>query len=1066
MKKLTQLILSFIVTVLFCFALPFNTTAQVTTASMEGIVTDQDGEPLPGANIIAVHEPSGTQRGVSTRPNGRFNITNLRIGGPYTVTVTFVGYQRQEETDINLTLGQTQTVNFQLVEDVAELDEVVVSAGTEDINDNRTGASTTIDRKEIEDLPTITRSAEDIYRLSPSADGNSFAGRNDQFNNFTLDGSIFNNPFGLDVATAGGQTNAQPISLDAIEQIKVSLAPFDVTQSGFTGASVNAVTKSGTNTFEGTVFGKFRNEQLTGSTVSGNSIFVPDLRQIQTGFSIGGPIIKDKLFFFANFELDLRKDLGSNFLAADSPSQISQGGNVSRVLRSDLELVSDLLLQEHGYETGPFERYSHDTNNNKGIFKLDWNINDSHSLTATFNYLDASRDLPANPSAIGRRGPDFTTLQFFNSGYEINNKIYSGIVELNSLIGNKYANKLQIGYTRFDDSRDPFSEPFPVLNITKGGTRYIVAGHEPFSINNRLDQQIFQATNNFDIFLNDHTITVGSSFEAFTFDNSFNLGAYYIGQPGGTFSGAGIPIEDFENFITSGGLQAAVDNARSVFDQNNENDSWALAETNLGQFAVYAQDRWTLSDKFNLTLGLRMDLPLYFNTSDLIQENIDRKGGTVDEGGGYDPSITYFDENGNPRQFDSTELPDQDPLFSPRLGFNWDVMGNQTLQIRGGTGLFAGRFPFVLIGNQVANTGAGFYQVTDPDFDFPQIWRSSLGIDKAFDGGWLISTDLTFSSDVNGLIVRNFALQPPSGTLSGVDNRPYYQNSDLVENPNPPGGTANAFVFDNTDEGREFNLTLEVKKQFANGIFTSLAYNYLDAKDLNSIDAEISSDAFNRNPAVGNSNTPGLAPSLFGDKHRFVFNASKVFNYGDGMWATRISLFGEAARGGRFSYTYSGDINNDGSGLNDLLYIPTESELQQFSFVGTPTEQQAQREAYNAFIEQDDYLSGRRGKFAEKNAVLRPWFSRFDLRVAQQLNLGSNSLEFSMDILNVGNLLNSDWGVRENPTNSQPIAVASVNQTTLEPTYDFTSQVNDSFTDRFDLASRWRLQFGIRYSFN
>ena len=1056
-KKFYGLLLSFFVG-LMLFGLSTPIVAQVTTASIEGIVTDQNGEPLAGANVVAVHEPSGTRRGISTRSNGRFNLPNLRIGGPYTVTASFVGFKKQQQQDITLSLGKTQSVNFQLKENVGELGELVVSAGSEDINDGRTGAATTINRSEIEDLPTITRSAEDIYRLSPSSDGNSFAGRNDQFNNFSLDGSIFNNPFGLDVSTAGGQTNAQPISLDAIDQIQVSIAPYDVTQSGFTGASVNAVTKSGTNTFKGSVFGFYRNEQFTGSKVAGNDIFVPDLTQFQSGFSLGGPIIKDKLFFFANFEIDLRDDLGSNFIAADSPSDINSGGNVSRVLQSDLEMVSNLLQDRYGYNTGSFERYSHDTDNNKGIFKLDWNISDSHSLTATYNYLDASRDLPANPLAIGRRGPDQTTLQFLNSGYQINNRIQSGIVELNSLLGNKYANKLQVGYTLFDDSRAPFSSPFPTVNIAKDGIRYIVAGHEPFSIHNRLEQRVYQATDNFNIFANDHTITLGASLEAFKFDNSFNLGAYYIGQPGGVFSGAGIPVEDFEDFITSGGLDDAVANAQNVFDQNNANNSWALAETNVGQAALYAQDRWTVSDNFTFTYGLRIDMPLYFNTKEKIEENIERKGGTVEEGGTYNPDITYFDENGEPTTLSSTELPDQKPLFSPRLGFNWDVMGDQTLQLRGGSGFFAGRFPFVWIGNQVANTGTGLYQVTDPDFEFPQVWRTNLGVEKILGSGWLLSTDVIYTKDINGVLVRNFGLAEPSGTLSGADNRDFYLASDKAAN--------NAYVFTNTDEGRSFNWTFEVKKRFSDSFFASLAYNYLDSQDLNSIEAEISSDAFNRNPVLGNVNNPELAPSLYGDKHRFVGNLNKTFTYGDGTWGTGISLFVEVAQGGRFSYTYSGDINGDGSGLNDLIYIPTEAELQNYTFAadGDATPEQ-QRQAFNEFIEQDDYLSDRRGDYAEKYAALSPWFSRFDLRLTQNLNLGSNSLQFSMDFLNIGNLLNSDWGVRENPTNSQPVGVA-VDSETLEPTYTFDTNLNNTFTNRFDLESRWRLQFGLRYSFN
>jgi len=1054
--------------ILFCLVLLFaikmngKLFAQgVTTATIEGIVVDADGEPLPGANVIAVHEPTGTRNGVSTRNNGRFTLPNLRIGGPYTVTVSFVGFQPQKEEEIFLTLGKTQTIRFRMYEDVAELEDIVVTAGDEDINENRTGAATTIDNEELQKLPTITRSAQDIYRLSPTSDGNSFAGRNDQFNNFSLDGSIFNNPFGLDAATPGGQSNAQPVSLDAIDQIQVSVAPYDVTQAGFTGAAVNAVTKSGTNRFRGTAFSYYRTEDLTGSKVSGNEIFVPDLTQLQTGFSLGGPIVEDKLFFFINFEIERRDDLGNSFLAA-GPGVT--GENVSRVLREDLETVSNLLRSRFGYETGPFENYSHDTDNNKGIVKLDWNISQNHSLTATYNFLDAFREQNAHPSALGRRGPDATTLQFFNSGYRINNDIQSGILELRSIFGNKFSNKFQAGFTWFDDSRDPFSEPFPVINIAKNGVRYIVAGHEPFSIHNRLDQKVYQITDNFDIFANNHVITIGSSFEAFTFDNSFNLGAYFSGQTGGTFAPDFQSVEAFVDSVNAGALDFAVQNARDTFQSNNANDSWALAETNVGQWAFYVQDKWTINENFTLTYGLRMDLPLYFNTSEKIEENIARKGGTISEGGTYAPNVTYFDENGNPVQFDHTKLPDQKPLISPRIGFNWDVDGDQTFQLRGGSGLFTGRFPFVWVGNQVANPDFFFYTVTDPDFQFPQVWRTNIGGEKLLDSGWLFSTDFIFTKDINAMIVRNFGLQsPPSGTLSGVDNRSIFLASDRAEGPF--GGPTNAYVFTNSDKGHSFNWTVEVKKRFENGIFGSIAYNYLDSRDLSSIEAEISSDAFNRNPAIEDVNNPGLAPSLYGNKHRVVGTANKTFTYGDGRWATTISLFYEYAKGGRFSYTYSGDINGDGSGLNDLIYIPTQQELQTYTFVGTPTQQAEQRQAFNEYILQDEYLREHRGEYAEKYAILSPWKSRWDVRLIQELNFGTNSLEFTMDILNFGNLLNSDWGVSESPINTQPIGV-SVDPVTNEPTYSFDTGQTETFTDDFGLSSRWQLQFGLRYSFN
>lgn len=1049
---------------LICFIPLFNTSlkAQVTTSTIQGIVKDATGEPLAGATIVAIHTPSGTKYGTSARSDGRYNLPNLRIGGPYEVTASFIGFEAKKIQEIFLTLGKTQTIEITLDENVQGLEEVVVTVN-QDINAGRTGAATTIDNAQLTKIPTISRSAGDIYKLSPSSDGNSFGGRNDQYNNFSLDGSIFNNPFGLDAATPGGQSNAQPVSLDAIDQIQVSIAPYDVTQSGFTGASVNAVTKSGTNSYHGTAFTFYRNQDLTGGKVSGNDIFVPDLTQLQSGFSVGGPIIENKLFFFANFEVERREDLGSNFVA-NAPGV--SGDNVSRVLASDLDAVSNILQSRFGYSTGDYQKYNRDTDSNKGLFKLDWNINDFNTLTATFNFLDAYRDLNANPDAIGRRGPDAITLQFENSGYRINNDITSYIVELKSRIGNKYSNKFQAGYTFFNDKRDPFSDPFPVVNINKDGVRYIVAGHEPFSINNSLDQHVYQITNNFDMYLGAHTITLGTSFERFSFDNSFNLGVYEpfgVTYPGSTFGPGFDSVQDFLDFVNDGDMDPVVQHARDTFNAGN----WALAETNVGQFALYAQDKWNVTDDFNLTLGIRMDMPLYFDTADKIRENIERKGGLFSDGGTYDPTITYYDEDNNAVQFDHTELPEQKPLFSPRLGFNWDVNGDQSLQLRGGSGLFTGRFPFVWVGNQVANPDFFFYNVTSPDFEYPQVWRSNLGIDKAFDNGLVLSTDISYTKDVNSMLVRNYGLRLPSANLTGADDRPYYLDDESDKALDPFGGPGqNAYVYTNTDQGYSFNWSVEAKKIWTEGLYTSLAYNYLDAQTVSSNTREISSDIFEGNPILNNANRPELSPAVYGNKHRFVGTANKTWIYGlEEKWTTTVSVFVEASQGGRYSYTYSGDINNDGSGLNDLIYIPTSLELSTYLFSGNIAERISQREALEEFIQQDEYLNDRRGQYAERYAILSPWSSRMDIRILQSLNLkGTQSVQFSMDILNIGNLINSDWGVREIPINTQPIGV-TVDPTTRIPTYSFDDSQSSSFVDDFNLGSRWQIQFGLRYNF-
>lgn len=1019
----------------------------VTTATITGRAVNETGEDMPGASVNAIHEPTGTQYGVQTRSDGRFSLPNLRVGGPYSVSISFIGYQTQKAENIYLKLGETFSLDFKLNTSVTELGEVTITGNN--LNAGRTGASVAFDNNTIRKLPTITRSTADIYRLTPSSDGNSFAGRNDQYNNFSLNGAIFNNPFGLDAATPGGQTDAQPISLDAIEQIQVSIAPYDVTQSGFTGASVNAVTKSGTNRFSGTAFGFYRSDALTGSKIKGKKVFVPDLTQLQAGFSIGGPVVKDKLFFFANFELERREDLGSSFRAARAGIS---GDEVSRVEASDLDAVSSALANRFQYETGPYEGFTHNTDNQKGIIKFDWNINQKHTITAIYNFLDASKQKPAHPAAIGRRGPDATTLQFYNSGYQINNKINSGILELKSIFGNKFSNKFQVGYTVFDDSRDPQSSPFPVININRDGIRYIVAGHEPFSINNLLNQKVFQFSNNFNMYVGPHTITTGISMEKFSFDNSFNLNAY-----GGTFGPGFASVADFLAEVNSGAFDDDVQSAKDAYASRNANNTWALAETNVGQFALYAQDKWIANDKLSLTFGLRMDLPMFFDTKEKMKESIAQQKEINGGFDAYDPTIVYYDENGNEKLLNSLDFPDQKPLFSPRVGFNYDVTGDGKNVFRGGSGIFTGRFPFVWVGNQVANPNFFFYCVTNPDFKFPQVWRTNVGFDKSIAEGWLATADFIYSADINAMMVRNYGLQLPSGTLSGVDNRPIYTGADRTA----PYGN-NAYVFTNTDVGRTLNITFEIKRNWSSGLYTTLAYNYLDAKDASSIEAEISSDAYDRNPAFGNVNQAVLGPSLYGNKHRFVGTANKTFVYGN--HSTTLSVFFEYAKGGRYSYTYSGDLNGDGSGLNDLIYVPTDDDLNAMTFAGNAGEQNGQRTALKSYIEQDNYLKERRGEYAEKYGVLNPWYSRYDFRILQDYKLNNgNIIQLSIDILNLGNLISSEWGVRQFPTNTQPIGV--VVDGAGNPTYSFDSSLKNTFTNDASLLSRWQMQFGIRYSF-
>lgn len=1042
MKKLT------LITLLAFFA----THAQVTTSSINGLILDYTNNQLEGANIVAVHMPTGTTYGTVTNLNGRFSLLNLRVGGPYTIKVSYIGFNEQTFEDVYLTLGKSESISLSMTPDSQELDAVVVTANSSDVfSSDRTGAKTSVGRRELTTLPTISRSAADFTRLEPTASNGSFGGRNDQFNNYSLDGAIFNNPFGLDAATPGGQTDAQPISLDAIDQITVSTAPYDVTLAGFTGASVNAVTKSGTNEFTGTVYGFYRNDNMTGSKIKGQRIFVPKLLQSQTGVSVGGPIIENKLFFFANFEKDNREDLGQSWL----PSRGTGGVNESRVLESDLMTVQS-ALRGLGYDPGAYEGFIHKAESTKGILKLDWNINSNHRLAFIYNFLDASKEKPAHPTALGFRGPNASILQFENSGYQINNRLNSVQLELNSTLAENLSNKLQVGYSHFDDFRNPKSTPAPSMTIQDGaGSNYIIVGHEPFSINNRLDQKVIQLTNNLTYVKGDHTYTMGFSYEKFEFDNSFNLGVYGYGNANGYVGAFGAlgSMADFNNAISNGLISEALSNAQSVYNAGN----WALAETNVGQMALYVQDEWFVNDRLKFTYGLRLDKPLFFDSDQKAQD-------VIDVSGDYAPGTPYINPNtGEVQLLDNTKMPSDKWLISPRVGFNYDMNGDDTTQLRGGSGLFTGRFPFVWLGNQIGNPNWWFHQMVDPGYKFPQVWRTNVGLDRKYDSGLTVSLDVSYTKDVNGPQVQNWGFKTPSGTLSGVDNRAIYTAADFVQVDVPFPANASAYVFSNSNLGRIWNLSVKAQKTFDDGLYTSLAYSYLDAKDVNSIEAEITGDAFDFNPVVGDANVETLSYSKYGDMHRLVGVASKSWDYGtNDKWGTTITTFFEYARGGRYSYTYAGDINGDGRGGNDLIYVPTKSEISQMNFSNA-----GEAAAYDSFIDQDDYLSGRRGQYAERYGALSPWRSRWDVRLLQDYRLKmssgkTNVIQLSMDILNFGNLISSEWGLIQQPTSIQPVSV-SVNNGV--PTYSFNSNLQESFVYDSSLDSRWQMQLGLRYIF-
>jgi len=1032
----------------------------VTTSALKGFVIDQKGAPMFAATILATHTPTGTQYGTVTSEDGHFNIRNMKVGGPYTIRISSVGYQEVTVKDIYLDLNKTAEIKVVLKETSVNIGEVEIKGNTTgQINSDRTGSMTNVSGEQIVTMPTISRGLKDVTRLTPESDGNSFGGRNNLYNNFSVDGSIFNNSFGLDYATPGGQSDAQPVSLDAIEQVQVSIAPFDVREGGFTGAGVNAVTKSGTNELKGTAYYFMRNQNMAGTKVGSTDVPNTDFSSNQYGVSLGGPIIKNKLFFFVNAELERRNELAHSFVAYNDANQGQE--NVTSVPEDSIRMVQERYRNYWGYDPGAYQGYNHHKSNNKILAKIDWNISKKHNLTVRYNMLDAWKDILPHPEAIIGRGPTSYRLPFENSSYRIFNKINSVVSELNSIFSNTVANKLLIGYTAFRDHREPHSVPFPVVDIfDQNGNLAISAGSEMFSTHNILNQDVFQFTDNVNIYKNKHTITAGVNFEYFKFENSFNL-FYY---PWDMFFSV-------KSFLANDSINGVNFN-QQVRDSQKNPYLWSYLKT--GQLAVYAQDDWQVNENFTLTYGLRVDLPMYFN-------NIP-KTAAVDEAANFDG---WVDEDGKPTRIDPGKWPKTQILWSPRVGFNWDIKGDKTLQLRGGTGIFSGRVPFVWLGNQSSNSGInpGYtFQVnaTATDFHWPQVWKNDIAVDAKFGNNWIATVETMYSKDINAVIHHNYNMLPPTGHLSGTgDTRAMFAGFNEVNIYSSSANSigfldAGALVLDNSKKGYQYTLTAKISKSWDFGLNFMAAYTYLDSKDITSIPAEIAADAFQRNPVVGNPNQSMYSWSRYGLKHRFITSAMYKVNYG-GRWASTFSIFYEAGKGNRYSYVYAGDLNQDAIANNDLLYVPADKNDIHFGTVdangvgSVATNADAQWTALNNFINQDDYLSTRRGKYAERNGAMLPWYGQLDFRFLQDLVLdkskNKNRLQLSVDILNIGNLINSNWGVRKFARTTTPISVSGVDATGV-PYFKFDTNLKNSYVDDVSLRSKWQMQVGLRYIFN
>lgn len=1079
---------------MFALATARPVEAQVTTSAIRGTVTDSTGKPIENVRIDAVHQPSGTRYSSGTRADGAFAIIGMRIGGPYQITASALGFRKETREVAALTLGVTSDVRFVLTNAAVQLQAITTQADPSALSTTRTGAATSVTRQAIENLPTISRRIGDFTRLTPQASGSSFAGQDNRLNNITVDGSYFNNSFGLG-GQPGDRTGVAPISLDAIEQIQVNIAPYDVRQGNFTGAGVNTVTRSGTNQFTGSAYYFLRNEDLVGRQAGAAAFNPGTFNYAQVGARLGGPLIKDKLFFFTSYEEDKQTQPG--ILRTANPGGAAVTGNMTRVLASDMNNLSTFLREKFKYETGPYSGYDNETPSQRFLTRLDYNLNDKNKFSLRFTALNSNTDVNlSTSSSLGfGRANNNTFLSFQNSNYQIQENIRSVVGEWNSLFGDRMANNFIIGFTSQDESRASRGSVFPFVDILQDGTAYTSFGFEPFTPNNELRYKSFQIQNNLTISRDKHEFTLGGTFERYESENVFFPGS----QSSYVYNSLADFYTDANDYLANPNRTTSPVTARrfQVRWANIPGQEKPVQPLEVMYGGIYLQDEYRASDNLRFTAGLRMDVPVFGET-----------GFTNAQANGY----TFRDETGASVQYQTQKLPDANILWSPRLGFNWDVTGDQKTQVRGGTGVFTGRPAYVWISNQVGNNGVltGFESVdatrnrpfnpnpnaykpttvtgqpaaqyelalTDPTFKFPQIWRSNLAVDRRLFWGLNATAEFLYSKDVNGIYYIDANLAAPTGAFVGPDNRPRY--SDTC----PAAGlqvrlncnVQNAIVLKNQDVGSAWNAAFALERGFRNGFFAKAAYSY--GMSRNTVDpGSIAGGSFTGNPIVRDGNNPGVGISGTAAGHRYFVTASYERRYFD-FGKTGISFYFEGRNAGNTSYTFSGDLNGDGIANNELIYVPKDRSEMNFEAY-TPTggrlfSVQEQQDAFEAFINQDSYLQSRRGQYAERGAVFLPMVYNADVSITQDIfaSLGGqkNTLQLRLDILNFGNLLNDNWGQGLRAINNRPLVargadangralyrMANLNPTTL---------LSKSFERTAGTGDVWRMQLGLRYIFN
>lgn len=1072
--------------------------AQVTTSSMSGSVTDTEGAVI-GATVIATHVPSGTTYGTVTNLDGRYNLNGMRVGGPYSVKVTYIGYGDNTTDGISLRLGENYSHNVVLSEETVTLDEVVVSALKTKFTTEKTGASTSVNNEQISNMPTINRSIQDIARLSPYASGMSFAGSDGRSSNFTVDGANFNNNFGLGSNLPGG---GNPISLDAIEEVQVVVAPFDVRQTNFIGGGVNAITKSGTNKFSGSAYTYFNNEKMRGNKI-GDVDFGDRDKESKTiyGVTLGGPIIKNKLFFFVNAEIEKRPGQVVSWRPSEN-GVADLEKSLSRASVADMQRVKDHLINEYGYNPGSYNDYPADESNRKLLARIDWNINNRNRLSLRYNYTknQAWNGTNGNSTDAGYRNRTMDrisqyAMSFSNSLYSMDNIVNTFSGELNSRFSDQLSNQFLVTYSKLNDIRGSESDKFPFIDILRGRNDngvpilepYISAGYELFTWNNGVNNNVFTVTDNITYYANAHKITGGVSFEYQMANNA------YMRNGTGYYRYAS--IDDFLN-------QAAPIDFAVTYGYDGEQNP--AAEVAFNQLGAYAQDEWSVNPDFKLTYGIRADYLKY--ADNLIRNN----------------AIYELDFGG--KKIDTGSWPDAKVQLSPRVGFTWDVRGDQSLKVRGGTGIFTGRLPLVFFTNMPTNSGmvqGSYAAVTkynsaltaitsaspdlaklsgkmitnidemisrlglqntispedgalprdingvDPDFRMPQVWKSSLAIDYQVPVSFPLSVTLEgiYTKNINGVMLKNYNLKQPDESwkrFEGPDNRYIYPASGSTFT------SRNAYMLSNTDEGWGAVGNITINAQPVKNLNLMAAYTITESKEISGMPGSNAASAYSGLVTVNGPHLPNLERSQYVVPNRLIASASYRLPYANDHMATIFNVFYSGSTSGSYSYTYSNDMNNDGVG-SDLIYIPEKKG--DIKFVS-----QADEDAFFAFMEQDKYLKAHKGEYAGANAVTAPWLHRFDVRVAQDFKVrvgeSVNTLQLSVDFLNFGNLLNSKWGVpKDRLTNEGRILNYVSKDAANVPTFSFATDdddnfIKETFTTDYYYGNTWKLQVGLKYIFN